>query len=87
MTNKKTTLVIQGFETKAFLVLVEVPQGLPFSLILFLFYNSELLNLYQQPKEGLLAISFTDDINILAYNRLVKSNYRILEVNYTRYLV
>ena len=45
ITNRRTTLVIQGSEIEAFLVLIEMSQGLPFSPILFLFYNSELLNI------------------------------------------
>lgn len=56
MTNRRTTLVIQGVETEAFSVPAGVPQGSPLSPILFLFYNSELLELCQRPKEGLLAI-------------------------------
>ena len=81
------TLIIQGFETKAFLVLAEIPQELPFSLILFLFYNSELLDLCQRSKEGLSIIDFTNDVNILVYSRSIESNCRILEVSYIRYLV
>jgi len=87
MTDRRTTLVIQGSETEAFPVPAEVPQGLPLSPILFLFYNSELLNLCQRPKEGLSAISFTDNINILAYSRLTESNCHILEADYTKCLV
>jgi len=86
MTNKKTTLVIQGSETKAFPVLAEVLQGLPLLLILFLFYNSELLDLCQRPKKGLLAIGFADNINMLIYSRTTESNYQILEIGYSRCL-
>ena len=68
ITNRRTTLVIQGSETEAFPVPAGVPQGSPLSPILFLFYNSELLDLCQRPKEGLSAIGFADDINMLAYS-------------------
>jgi len=46
MTDQRTTLIIQGTKTEAFLVLAGVPQGSPLLLVLFLFYNSELLDLY-----------------------------------------
>ena len=86
MTDRRTTLVIQGSETKAFSVPAEVPQGSPLSPILFLFYNSELLDLCQRPKEGLSAIGFADDVNMLAYSRSTESNCRILEVGHARCL-
>jgi len=86
MTDRRITLIIQGSETKAFLVLAEVSQGLPLLLILFLFYNLELLDLYQWPKENLLAIGFINDINILVYSWSTESNCQILEIDYTRYL-
>src|SRR5436305_3939131 len=84
MTDQKTTLIIQGTQTEAFLVLAGVPQGSPLSLVLFLFYNSELLDLCNQPKEGLSAIGFADDVNMLAYGRLTKSNCCILEAGHAR---
>src|SRR3981081_1225183 len=84
MTDRKTTLVIQGTETESFSVLAGVPQGLPLSPILFLFYNSELLDLCQRPKEGLSAIGFADDINMLAYSRSTESNCQILEAGHAK---
>jgi len=86
ITNKRTTLVIQDSEIKAFLVPAKVLQRSPLSLILFLFYNSEFLDICQYPKEGLSTIGFADNINILAYNRSIENNYQILEVEYTRCL-
>jgi hypothetical protein len=87
MTDRRTTLVIQGSETEAFPVPAGVPQGSPLSPILFLFYNSELLDLCQRPKEGLSAIGFADDVNMLAYSRSTESNCRILEAGHARCLV
>jgi hypothetical protein len=54
--------------------------------MLFLFYNSELLDLCQRPKEGLSTIDFADNINMLAYSRLTESNCRILEAGHSRCL-
>ena len=86
MTDRKTTLVIQGHETTAFPVPAGVPQGSPLSPILFLFYNSELLDLCQRPKEGLSAVGFADDVSMLAYSRSTESNCRILEAGHSRCL-
>jgi hypothetical protein len=86
MTGRKTTLVIQGAETEAFLVPTGVPQGSPLSPILFLFYNSELLDLCQRPKEGLTAVGFADDVNMLAFSRSTETNCRILETGHSRCL-
>src|SRR6187402_1977695 len=63
-----------------------VPQGSPLSPILFLFYNSELLELCQRPKEGLLAIGFADDVNMLAYSSSTENNCQILEAGHSRCL-
>ena len=68
MTNRKIILVTQGHETTAFLVFAGVPQGSPLSPILFLFYNSELLELCQRPKKSLSAINFANNINMLTYS-------------------
>ena len=86
MTGRKTTLVIQGAETEAFPVPQGVPQGSPLSPILFLFYNSELLDLCQRPKEGLTAVGFADDVNMLAYSRSTETNCKILETGHSRCL-
>jgi hypothetical protein len=86
MTGRQTTLVIYGAETKAFPVLTGVLQGSPLSPILFLFYNSELLDLCQRPKEGLSAVGFADDVNMLAFSRSTETNCRILEAGHTRCL-
>ncbi len=86
MTDRRTTLIIQGTETEAFPVPAGVPQGSPLSPVLFLFYNSELLDLCNRPKEGLSAIGFADDVNMLAYGRSTESNCRILEAGHARCL-
>lgn len=86
ITDRKTTLVIQGTETDVFPVPAGVLQGSPLSPVLFLFYNSELLDLCNRPKEGLSAIGFADDVNMLAYGRSTEGNCRILETGHARCL-
>ncbi len=55
-----------------------------FSLILFLFYNNELLKLCCQLKEKLSAIEFADDVNMLLYKRITETNCKNLEQTHER---
>jgi Reverse transcriptase (RNA-dependent DNA polymerase) len=50
MTDRTTTLIVQGQESEAFPVEAGVPQGSTLSPILFLFYNAELLDICDQPR-------------------------------------
>ena len=56
-----------------------VPQGSLLSLILFLFYNAELLQLCSRTKEGMISIRFADDVNLLAYSTSTHLTCRHLE--------
>jgi hypothetical protein len=56
------------------------------SPILFLFYTSELLEIYNQPKEGLSAIGFADNVNLLAYSHSTETNCWVLEEAHTKLL-
>jgi hypothetical protein len=56
------------------------------SPILFLFYISELLKIYNRLKEGLSAIGFADDVNLLVYSQSTETNCQTLERAYTKLL-
>jgi retron-type reverse transcriptase len=86
ITDRSSSLVIQGHETAQFPIQAGVPQGSPLSPILFLFYTSELLELCNQPKEGLLGTGFADDVNLLAYSQSTETNCQILEGTHTKLL-
>jgi hypothetical protein len=47
-------------------------------LILYLFYNANLFDIYNNIKVRVNAISFVDNINILKYIILIEHNYRVL---------
>jgi hypothetical protein len=44
-------------------------------LILFLFYNVELLEIYNASRIRTFRIGFIDDVNILAYSHSIERNY------------
>jgi hypothetical protein len=86
ITNRSTTLVIQGHETPTFPINAGVLQGLPLSLILFLLYTVELHRIYNHLWEGLSGIGFADNINLLIYSESTEANYRKLEQVYEKLL-
>ena len=79
VTNRTTTLIIQGQETERFNIEFGVPQGSTLSPILFLLYASELLDICHQPKNRISVVGFADDTNILTYRTSTKANCRNLE--------
>jgi hypothetical protein len=79
MTNRYTSLVVQGVESEKRRVNAGVPQGSPLSPVLFLFYNADLLDICHSPKARTTAVGFVDDVNILAYGPTTESNCRKLE--------
>ena len=86
MTDRTTTLVVEGQESEAFPVEAGVPQGSTLSPILFLFYNAELLDICNQPRQRISAVGFADDVNILTYGRSTEGNCRTLERTHSRCL-
>ena len=79
MTQRRTTLLIQGKETEAFQTIAGVPQGLPLSPILYLFYNAELFEACNDSRLHASAVGFVDDANLLVYGTSTEANCRRLE--------
>jgi hypothetical protein len=79
MTDRSITLIVQGKESERLQVNAGVLQGSPLSLILFLFYNADLLDLCRNLAARTTAIGFVDNVNILVYSPTTKSNYKKLE--------
>jgi hypothetical protein len=79
ISERNTTIVIQGHETPLSRVEIGVPQGSPLSPILFLLYTASLHKTCNRPKEGLGGIGFSDDVNLLAYSQSTEDNCRKLE--------
>ncbi len=58
---------------------VDISQKSSMSSILYLFYNANLLKLFEQSSRKMIVIDFVNDINILIYNINTISNCRLLK--------
>lgn len=56
-----------------------MPQGSLLSPILFLFYNSPLLQAVRQPENRVYPLGFADDINLFTFSESSAQNCRTLE--------
>jgi hypothetical protein len=79
MTERRTKIVIPGYTSDWIQTQSGIPQGSPLSPILFLFFISELLELFQKPSGGTLAFGFVDDTNIIAWGNTARENCKRLE--------
>ncbi|ODM15178.1 hypothetical protein SI65_09417 [Aspergillus cristatus] len=79
MLERRTTLAFDDEETDDFLLPGGVPQGSPISLILFLFYNAELIEECGKHDSRLDRIGFADNMNMVAFGRSTEDNCRHLE--------
>jgi hypothetical protein len=58
---------------------VDISQKLLMSLILYLFYNANLLKLFKQSSRKMIVIDFMNDINIFIYDINTINNCRLLK--------
>ena len=72
--DRSTTLLFNEVKTEEFSVKTGVPQGLLLSLILFLLYNAELVEMCSIPSQEVHEISFVNDLNVLAYSSSTEAN-------------
>ena len=79
--NKNTTLIIKNHMMMKRKINVNISQNLSFSLMLYLFYNANLLKSCKNVKLRLNIIEFVNDINILTYNESIKRNCEMLKKN------
>ena len=77
--DKSTTLIIEDHTITKRKINVNISQNLLLSLILYLFYNVNLLKLCENIRLYFNIIEFVNDINILMYNELIKRNCEMLE--------
>ena len=60
-----------------------IPQGSPLSPILYLFYNTDLLEICQNPQLNATSGGYIDDVSILTHSTTTEENCRKLQVLYS----
>ncbi|PSR72425.1 hypothetical protein PHLCEN_2v11706 [Hermanssonia centrifuga] len=83
MTDRRTVLCFDDFQSEQFLVESGLEQGCPLSVILYQYYNSDLLDLARK-REGETATGNIDDVAIVAVADSFKRTHEILRSFMTR---
>ncbi len=79
MQNKKTILFINDQSTSINRISVDISQDSSISLILYFFYNANILEEFEISRYKITAINFVNDINILTYDTSTASNCKALK--------
>jgi hypothetical protein len=79
MQNKCTTLRISEQSTFMNQIKIDISQKFFVSLILYFFYNADILKVFERFKYKITIINFVNDINILTYDTNITSNCRTLK--------
>jgi hypothetical protein len=79
MQDRRINLIVKAKQTIMNNVNVDISQKSSMSLILYLFYNANLLKLLEQSSRKMIVIDFVNDINILIYDISTISNCRLLK--------
>ena len=77
--NKSMTLIIEDHTMTKRRISVNISQNSSFSLMLYLFYNANLLKSCKDVKLRFSVTEFVNDINILTYNKSTKRNCEMLK--------
>lgn len=72
LSNRSTTLKLQEYTALSAPIETGIPQGSPLSLILYLFYNADLIEAYKT--ENIEAVGYIDDVSILAVGLTTQRN-------------
>ena len=65
LSNRHTSIAIDGYQSKEYQIKTAIPQGLPLSPILYLFYNADLID-ECNIKADAMSTGYIDDVGILA---------------------
>ncbi len=79
MQDKRINLIVKTRQTIMNNVNVDISQKSSMSSILYLFYNANLLKLFEQSSRKMIVIDFVNDINIFIYDISTISNCRLLK--------
>jgi hypothetical protein len=87
MRDKKINFIVKARQTIMSNVNVDISQKSSMSLILYLFYNANLLKLLEQSSRKMIVIDFVNDINILIYEINTINNCRLLKKMHEHFLL
>ncbi len=79
------TIIIDDYTTMKCSININISQDSLLSLILYLFYNANLLEACDNIKLKTNFINFVNDVNILTYKEFTKRNCRVLSKIYDKY--
>ena len=82
--NKNIILIIKKYTQTKDITSVNILQNSLFFSVLYLFYNADLLNAYDDIKLYFNFIKFVNDINILMYNKFTERNCKILKKTWNK---
>ncbi len=79
MQDRRISFIVKARRTIMSNVNVDISQKSSMSSILYLFYNANLLKLFEQSSRKMIVIDFVNDINIFIYDINTISNCRLLK--------
>ena len=79
MTERTTRITYTGYKSQPITTATSISQGSPLSLILFLFFISELLEAFEQVNNNTFAFGFVDDTNLVTWGPSARDNCTRLE--------
>jgi hypothetical protein len=79
LTDRRIEIRVAGYTQPLSRVHAGIPQSSPLSLILYLFYNANLLEKLENKGLYTSAAGFIDDINILTYGLTTQRNCEVLQ--------
>jgi Reverse transcriptase (RNA-dependent DNA polymerase) len=85
LANRRTEIKVGEYTLLERTVFAGIPQGLPILLILYLFYNADLLECYDSIRLRTSLSGFIDDVNLLTYGTLTEENCESLKRMHTVY--
>jgi hypothetical protein len=87
MQDKRINFIVKAKQTIMNNVNVDISQKSLMSSILYLFYNANLLKLFEQSSRKMIVIDFVNDINIFIYDINTINNCRLLKKMHEHYLL
>ena len=77
LSNRHTSIAIDGFRSTAYQINTGIPQGSPLSPILYLFYNADLIDECNNTTEA-MSTGYIDDVAILAWGKTTEQTCETL---------